>query len=172
MIKEITLSIEEVLNNYGSITYKVTGKSMQPMIFPGKDIVTVIKKKHSTKLQENDVVLYRQKGKLILHRVVKVLPNDEYVILGDNCSRKEYGVSDKDIIGILTSFKHNGIHYDVTDKIYLQYINRLRKSEYCRTKRKLIYDIIIRHLDFLPRTSFLRIKSILKKIIVHQIDFV
>ena len=53
MKREVVQSIEEVLNNYGSITYKVSGKSMEPMIFPNKDIVTIKRKVNSTKLYEN-----------------------------------------------------------------------------------------------------------------------
>ena len=81
MKREVVQSIEEVLNNYGSITYKVSGKSMEPMIFPNKDIVTIKRKVNSTKLYENDVVLYYQRGKLTLHRIVEVLPKGKYVML-------------------------------------------------------------------------------------------
>ena len=172
MKREVVQSIEEVLINYGSITYKVSGKSMEPMISPNKDIVTIKRKTNSTKLFENDVVLYRQKGKLILHRIVEVLPKGEYVMLGDNCSRKEYGIFEEDIIGVLTSFKHNGIHYDLTNQKYTEYIKKLRDTEYTRTKRKLIYDIIVQNLQFLPNSLYSKIKSILKKLIVYQIAFV
>ena len=88
MKKEIVSSIEDVLNSFGSITYKVSGKSMMPMIVPNRDIVTVKRKTEDMKLNINDIVLYHQKGKLILHRIVAVLPNSRYVILVDNCSRK------------------------------------------------------------------------------------
>ena len=138
MKRKVVQSIEEILHNNGSITYKVLGKSMEPMIVSNRDIVTVKRKSDGVKLYENDVVLYRQNGKLILHRIVKIQPNGEYVILGDNCSRKEYGILENDIIGVLTSFKHNGVHYEVTDQKYVEYIKRLRNAEYTRTKRKLI----------------------------------
>lgn len=165
-------SIENVLNNNGFISYKVLGKSMEPMIVPNKDIITIKKKTNSIKLYENDVVLYRQKGKLILHRIVEILPNGEYVILGDNCSRKEYGIFEKDIIAVLTSFKHNGVHYETTNQKYLEYIERLRDSEHTRTKRKLLYDIIVQHLQFLPNPLFSILKSILKRFIVYKITFI
>ena len=109
---------------------------------------------------------------MILHRIVEVLPEGRYVILGDNCSRKEYNITEDDIIGILTSFKHNGIHYEMTDKRYAVYVKRLRNSEFVRTKRKLIYDILVQHLTFLPPPLFAKVKTCLKKIIVFQIEFV
>lgn len=169
---EVVQSIEEVLKNHGSITYKVSGKSMEPMISPNKDIVTIKRKTNSTKLYENDVVLYRQKGKLILHRIIKILPKGGYVMLGDNCSRREYGVLEEDIIGVLTSFKHNGIHYDITNQKYTEYVKKIRETECTRIKRKLVYDIIVRHLEFLPYSLYSKIKSILKELIVYQITFV
>ncbi len=43
----------------------------------------------------------------MLHRVVEVREHD-YVILGDNCLNKEYGIRDEDIIGVLTAFVRNG----------------------------------------------------------------
>lgn len=171
MKKEVQ-SIEEALNSFGCITYKVSGKSMMPMIIPDRDIVTVKKKAESMKLNINDVVLYHQKDKLILHRIVEVNTDGKYVILGDNCSRKEYNVSEDDIIGILKSFKHNGVHYETTDIKYAEYVKKLRNSESKRTKRKLIYDIIVQHLDFLPSSLYKRVKSCLRKLIVYQIEFV
>ena len=172
MKKEIVSSIEDVLNSFGSITYKVSGKSMMPMIVPNRDIVTVKRKTEDMKLNINDVVLYHQKGKLILHRIVEVLPNSRYVILGDNCSRKEYNILEEDIIGVLTSFKHNGIHYETTDERYADYVKRLRNSEFIRTKSKLIYDIIVQHLTILPSPFITKVKTCLRKLIVFQIEFV
>lgn len=171
MKRVVLRSIEEALYNYGTITYKVSGKSMEPMILSNNDIVTIKRKTNSTILHENDVVLYRQKDKLILHRIVEILPRGRYVTLGDNCSRKEYGILEDDIIGILTSFKHNGVHYDITNQKYKEYIKRLRDTESTRTKRKLIYDIIVQHLQFLPQSLYSKLKRFLKKVIVYQIEF-
>ena len=172
MGKDIVSSIEETLKTFGFITYKVSGKSMMPMLIPNRDIVTIKRKKKGVKLHINDVVLYRQKEKLILHRIVEVMPEDKYVILGDNCSRKEYNIVEDDIIGVLTSFKHNGVHYEMTDKRYLEYVQKLSDTEFIRTKRKLVYDIIVQHLNFLPYPIFAKFKMCLRKLIVYQIEFV
>lgn len=161
-------SIEDIILTEGVVTYKVKGKSMEPMIIDNRDLVTIRRKKVSDHFVENDIVLYRQKGNLTLHRIVEVLSNGEYVMLGDNCSRKEYGIHDDDIIGILTSFKHNGTHYELTDAIYLSYVQELREKEHIRTRRKLIYDIIVNHLGFLPANVYAKIKNILKKLILYK----
>ena len=59
-------------------------------------------------------------GKYVLHRIIEVRP-DSYVILGDNCIAKEYGIRDEDILGVLTSFRHNGHTVSVSDWRYRLY---------------------------------------------------
>ena len=41
-------------------------------------------------------------GRYVLYRILKVREND-YVICGDNRYRKEYGITDQHINGVLTS---------------------------------------------------------------------
>lgn len=166
-----TTSIEQLLLDDGVVTYKVKGKSMEPMIIQNKDIVTIRKIHAGENYQVNDVVLYHQKGHLVLHRIVEIQQDGRYVILGDNCSRKEYDVKDSDIIGKLKSFKHNGKHYDLNDTQYTQYVEILEKTQKIRMIRKLLYDIIIQHLNFLPSSFYDKLKVMLKGIIVYQIKF-
>lgn len=72
-------------------------------------------------LQKYDVVLYRRPSDpYVLHRIIEVRP-DSYVILGDNCIAKEYGIRDEDILGVLTSFQHNGHTVSVSDWRYRLY---------------------------------------------------
>ena len=67
------------------------------------------------------MVLYRRPpDKYVLHRIVEVRPND-YVILGDNCVVKEYGIKDKDILGVMTGFVRNGRQHTVKDTSYRLY---------------------------------------------------
>lgn len=63
-------------------------------------------------------MLYRRPpSHYVLHRIVEVREND-YVILGDNCLNKEYGIKDEDIIGVLSKFVRNGKEYTVDNKNY------------------------------------------------------
>ena len=65
--------------------------------------------------------LYRRPSDpYVLHRIIEVRP-DSYVILGDNCIAKEYGIRDEDILGVLTSFQHNGRTVSVSDWRYRLY---------------------------------------------------
>ena len=48
-----------------------------------------------------DIPLYKRGKDYVLHRIVKVGP-DSYVICGDNCLKREYGITDEQIIGVLS----------------------------------------------------------------------
>jgi hypothetical protein len=67
---------------------------MLPMLREGKDLFTVVKK-GPERCKAGDVVLYRRGSHYILHRVIEVREKD-YVILGDNCVNREYGITDDD----------------------------------------------------------------------------
>ena len=101
------LKIEEYLERYGTLTYTCRGISMLPMLRQRRDLI-VVRKKGAERCKKYDVALYiRSPHDYVLHRVVEVRDRD-YVILGDNCLNKEYGIRDEDIIGVLTAFVRNG----------------------------------------------------------------
>ena len=62
----------------------------------------------------------RPPSSYVLHRVIKVR-DDDYVILGDNCVNKEYGIKDSDIIGVMTEYVHNGKKHTVNEFGYRLY---------------------------------------------------
>ena len=98
---------EEYLERNGSMTYTNVGVSMLPLLKQGRDLFTVCRKS-GERCRKYDVVLYRRPPEsYVLHRIIKVREKD-YVILGDNCINKEYGITDGDIIGVMTGFVHNG----------------------------------------------------------------
>ncbi len=111
---------EEFLEQNGSMTYSNKGVSMLPLLREGKDLFTVTKK-GSERCSKYDVILYRRPPhSYVLHRVIKVRKND-YIILGDNCINKEYGITDADIIGVMTSFVHKGTEHSVNELSYKIY---------------------------------------------------
>ena len=116
----IKTSYEEYLEKHGTMTYSNVGVSMMPLLKQGRDLFTV-RKKGKKRCKKYDVVLYRRPpSSYVLHRVIEVREND-YVILGDNCINKEYGIKDDDIIGVMTSYVHNGKEHSVNESGYRLY---------------------------------------------------
>ena len=112
-------TFEQELERKGKLTYICVGVSMLPLLRQRRDIITIEKKQGRCK--KYDVALYkRPNGSYVLHRVVEVREKD-YVILGDNCVNKEYGITDENILGVMTSFVRDGREYSVNNPLYLFY---------------------------------------------------
>ncbi len=119
-VERETLSFEEHLRRYGTLTYRNRGVSMLPMLKQGRDLFTV-QAKTEQRCKKYDVVLYRRPpSSYVLHRVIEVRDKD-YVILGDNCVTKEVGIPEDAILGVMTQFMHRGITVHVTDWHYILY---------------------------------------------------
>ncbi|MBQ7985865.1 MAG: S24/S26 family peptidase [Clostridia bacterium] len=112
-------TFQEELNKYGEIVYTNVGDSMEPLIRQGKDLIII--KKADGRLKKYDVPLYRRdNGQYVLHRILKVR-KDDYVLCGDNRCVKEYGITDKHIIGVLTAVIRNGKEISVESMPYRIY---------------------------------------------------
>ena len=92
---------------------------MLPLLREGKDLF-FIEKKGVGRCKVGDVVLYRRNCQYVLHRVIEVREKD-YVLLGDNCTSKEYGIKDGDILAVMTSFIRNGREHSVNELTYRVY---------------------------------------------------
>lgn len=113
-------NFETFLEQNGSLTYSNVGVSMLPLLRQGKDLFTVVKKTPE-RCRAGDVVLYRRPpDRYVLHRIVAVRERD-YVLLGDNCVSREYGIRDEDILGVMTDFVRNGKKHSVSDPMYRAY---------------------------------------------------
>lgn len=114
------ISIEQYLMENGILTCAFRGDSMKPFLKQGRDFFTV-RLKTDEKCKKYDVILYRrQPNRLVLHRIISVREHD-YVVLGDNCMTKEFGIRDSDIIGVVTSFRRKGKEITVADWQYRMY---------------------------------------------------
>ena len=117
----MSVSYEEELARSGKIVVTNVGVSMRPLIKQGRDIIIINRKEG--RLHKYDVPLYRRRSdnQAVLHRIVKVNEND-YVILGDNCMNKEYGITDDQIIGVMTSLVRGGKEIDLNGFWYRLYV--------------------------------------------------
>ena len=114
------VSYEQFLEQNGSLTYTNVGVSMLPLLRQRRDLF-IVKKKGEERCRRGDVVLYhRPPDQYVLHRIIEVRPED-YVLLGDNCVKKEYGIRDEDILGVMTGFVRNGKEHQVSEPAYRIY---------------------------------------------------
>lgn len=104
---EILPTIQEKLEAGGEVSFTVSGRSMQPMVFDRKDTVTLTKA--VLPLKKYDIPFYRRdNGQFVLHRIVKVQKDGNYTCRGDNQLVNEPNVRNDQIIGVLTSFERKG----------------------------------------------------------------
>ena len=114
-------SFEEEIKKSGRIIYTNVGDSMMPYIKQGRDVLVI--SEVNGRLNKYDVPLYkRDSGQYVLHRILKEKKND-YVICGDNRWNKEYGITDRHIIGILTGVIRDGQEIPVTSRKYRIYVH-------------------------------------------------
>lgn len=121
-------NISQYLAEHGELTYRIVGVSMNPLLRQDRDLITILRsdlaeKDENGRFHNHDVVLYKRHsdGAYVLHRIVEVREKD-YVILGDNCVKREYGITDEDILGVMTSFVRDGKTVQVTDPQYKAYV--------------------------------------------------
>ena len=99
-------SFEEILERDGRLVYTNVGDSMMPLIREGRDLLVI--RPCEGRLRWLDIPLYRRdSGQYVLHRVMKVR-TDGYVMCGDNRWGLERGISDRHIVGVLTSIIRDG----------------------------------------------------------------
>lgn len=103
---------EDILARDGKLVYTGKGTSMLPLLRQHRDLVIIEPPRGP--LRKYDIPLYRRDtGEYVLHRVVQVR-RDGYVLCGDNQWRREFGITDRHIIGVLTAFVRDGKEIPVT----------------------------------------------------------
>ena len=106
-------TFEDEIKRTGRIIYTNVGDSMMPLIKQGRDVLVI--SVVNGRLKRYDIPLYkRDSGQYVLHRILKVRKND-YVICGDNRCNKEYGITDRHIIGVLSGIIRDDREIPVTD---------------------------------------------------------
>lgn len=113
-------SFENYLENNDRLVYRNTGTSMLPLLNQGRDFF-IVEKINNQPLRKYDVVLYkRQPDTYVLHRIIKI-EKGKYVIRGDNCINKEYGITDNDIIAVMTGYIRKGRQHSTGEFFYKLY---------------------------------------------------
>ena len=142
-------SIEQELCTKGRLTYTSKGVSMWPLIRQGKDLVVIEPQK--SRLKKYDVALYKMKSdshRYILHRVIAVMGN-RYIIRGDNCIRKEYGITDEMIVGVMTGLFRDGKKVALNSFRYRAYVRIWSALFPLRYVVHMVRDVAAKILRFL-----------------------
>ncbi len=134
--------IEEAFSRGLDFTIPITGTSMNPLLYQNRDFVKIVKP--VLPLKKGDLPLYRRNdGAFVLHRVVGIKDNGEYIMCGDNQFILEDGITDKNIIAIAKVLIIDGKEIDVDgDSTYLKHKEKYVKNINIRyPARRLRYKL-------------------------------
>lgn len=128
--------IEEAFDRGVDFQIPITGTSMNPLLYQNRDFVKIVKPQLPLKL--GDIPLYRRNdGAFVLHRVVAIKDDGEYVMCGDNQFLLEFGITDENIIGVVKTLIIDGKEIDAdTDSEYLKHKNKFVKNIKTRYLKK------------------------------------
>ncbi len=96
-----SVAYEELLERDGKVITHVVGYSMLPLLHNRESIV-IVEAVEKVPPKKKDVVLYKTGGTYILHRVMKINP-EEYLIRGDNTWMTEH-VPKNALLATMTGF--------------------------------------------------------------------
>lgn len=117
-LDEIYPVIKEKIDNGGTVQLPITGTSMNPLLYWGRDSVELVKCDNPKKY---DIIFYRRdNGQFVLHRIVG---KDEkgFILCGDNQVKKEYGITESHIIAVVKSITRKGKTISISKASYKLY---------------------------------------------------
>ena len=133
-------NIEQVLQETGFVISSFRGTSMNPMLKQETDRVLIVPPTFPMKLYE--VPLYRRGNVYVLHRIIAVAETGEYVIRGDNCIEKEYGIQDDAIVCVLSGFWRGKEFVSCTEELNRRYAVKARRTLLWRKAKGIIRRIL------------------------------
>lgn len=106
------------LEKTGRARLTVTGYSMQPMLYYGRDTVELIPV--SGRQKPGDIILYRREnGQYVLHRIIALTP-EGYICSGDNQAMRE-PVKHEQLLAVVDGFIRKGKRYTLEAAGYRLY---------------------------------------------------
>mgnify|MGYP003292359246 CR=1 FL=1 len=118
-LDEIYPVIKEKIENGGTVQLPITGTSMNPLLYWGRDSVELIKCENP---QKYDIIFYRRdNGQFVLHRIVGKNENG-FILCGDNQVKKEFAITENHIIAVVKSITRKGKSFSVDKFSYRLYV--------------------------------------------------
>ena len=106
--------IEEKLNAGKTVSFTPFGESMKPLLYSGRDSVTVQKFDNYNKY---DICLFlKEDGSLTLHRIIST--KNGLVAMGDNTYKKEENIK---VLGKVIEITRNGKALNLNSYLYKAY---------------------------------------------------
>ncbi len=113
--------LEEKLRAGGPVTLTATGFSMMPLLHHQRDSIILEPLEGPPRI--NDVVLYRREsGQFVLHRIVSMETNGDYIMCGDNQYALEHHITQHQVVSRLQAFIRNGRRISCTSTWYKAYV--------------------------------------------------
>lgn len=91
--------VESEIADGRSVKFRVKGNSMLPLLRNGKEKV-VLYSYRNRELKKGDIILFRYKGRHLLHRIIKK-DNHHYLLQGDGVSSSYEECTEKDVVGVV-----------------------------------------------------------------------
>ena len=91
--------VERLLDEGDSVTIRVRGNSMRPLLRNGRDRI-ILKKATEEDLCKGAVMLFRDRGTYCVHRVVRI-EGDTVIFAGDGNYRTEERAARRDIMAVM-----------------------------------------------------------------------
>ena len=122
--------VESEIASGKSVRFKVKGFSMFPLLRNDTDEVLLSPLAGQPKIM--DIVLFRYKGKHILHRIIDV-KDGRFIIQGDGIYLTSEHCKEEDIVGVVTSiYKRGWKPFNVSSGIYRCLSMIWLKLRFCR----------------------------------------
>ncbi len=96
--------LEEITRNGGIFPLIVTGTSMTPTLYGNRDTVNLVSPKTNIPRKYDIVLFVRKDGKPVLHRIIKKLPDSQFLINGDSQTWTEI-IHSSQIIAVVQNFR-------------------------------------------------------------------
>lgn len=129
--------IEDTINSGGSMPLVVTGKSMNPFLRDGQDTVWLGACVESSFRRGKILLFRREDGRIILHRVRKVMPDGTLVMNGDSQYWCE-NIKKEQALAVVTYIEKNG---KKTSCDSLKYKFRIEVWQLLKPLRPLIFRV-------------------------------